>query len=616
MTETLLIPLNKLVAWDGNVRRTGASEAIDELAASIAAHGLLQAPVVRKVPGKKGNGKYAVIAGRRRLQALQLLANRGDLAGDWPVPCQPIDDAADAGEISLAENVVRVAMHPADQFEAFSGLLERGTDVSAIAARFGVTESVVAKRLKLGRLSPGVLDAYRAGDIGLEEAQAFTIVDDHAAQERVLADLKDWSFGPSQIRQRLTEGEVSATDKRVRFIGLEAYEQAGGGVRRDLFDDADSGTILDPALLDRLVTDRLAVSADTVRTEGWAWVETAADFDRSMLSEFRRVHPTQLDPTETQQEQLAALSAEYDALVDAEDDEAITDRLAAIERDIDAIEESLTVWSPETLAAAGAIVSLSWNGEVAIERGLVRRGDESDEVSVGEPEKRGPAEISTVLIADLTAEKTAALQVALGANAKVALATVVHALALPVFYTGACCASCIEVTLRVSHPERHIANPDSVRALNVNADREMTWARLLPEQEEELWPWCFTQPQETLLSLQAFLVAQGLNAVRHKGDRPNSYRLVHADALAQALELDMAAWFTPTAENYFSRISSAQIVEALCEAKGGTPAPAWSKMKKAELAAFAARELTGSGWLPSVLRPGEIVPVNDDELPV
>jgi len=59
MTTTTDIPLNKLVAWDGNVRKT-ASNGIDELAASIAAHGLLQSLVVRK----HGRGKFAVVAGR------------------------------------------------------------------------------------------------------------------------------------------------------------------------------------------------------------------------------------------------------------------------------------------------------------------------------------------------------------------------------------------------------------------------------------------------------------------------------------------------------------------------------------------------------------------------
>ena len=70
MTAITDIPLNKLIAWDGNVRKTGPEKGIDELAASIAAHGLLQSLVVRK----HTRGKFAVVAGRRRLRALKSLA--------------------------------------------------------------------------------------------------------------------------------------------------------------------------------------------------------------------------------------------------------------------------------------------------------------------------------------------------------------------------------------------------------------------------------------------------------------------------------------------------------------------------------------------------------------
>src|SRR5579864_2513947 len=112
MTETIAIPLNKLLAWEGNVRKTDPDKGVDELAASIAAHGLLQSLVVRK----DRRGKYAVIAGRRRLFALQSLAEAGTVEADMAVPCHVIDDDADATEISLVENVQREPMHPADQF--------------------------------------------------------------------------------------------------------------------------------------------------------------------------------------------------------------------------------------------------------------------------------------------------------------------------------------------------------------------------------------------------------------------------------------------------------------------------------------------------------------------
>ena len=158
-------------------------KASKELVASISAHGLLQSLIVRETP----DGNFAVVAGRRRLMALKLLAKTGKLAPDFPVPCHVVAGEADASEISLAENVVRVAMHPADQFEAFRTVIDNGATVAYVAARFGVSEDMVEKRLKLGQLSPVILAAHRSDDLSLEQAQAFALSDDHAAQEAVYA---------------------------------------------------------------------------------------------------------------------------------------------------------------------------------------------------------------------------------------------------------------------------------------------------------------------------------------------------------------------------------------------------------------------------------------------
>lgn len=539
--------------------------------------------------------------------ALRLLLEQGKIATDMPVPCQPVAADADAGEISLAENIVRVAMHPADQFEAFRDLVDRGVDVATVATRFGVAEAVVAKRLKLGRLSPLVLEAYRNGDIDLEEAQAFAISDDHQAQERVLAEVSEWNRSPALIRRHLTEGEIPATDKRVRFVGLDAYEQAGGVVRRDLFDDEASGTLLDTVLLGRLVGEKLSVLAGTVRAEGWAWVDIVADFDRSALAHFRRVQPDRIDLTDEQQALSDALSEEYDTLADSaeadEGDETVLARLEEIEEALSGIEQSQVVWPAETLAAAGAIVTVTYNGMPAIERGLIRRGDEPVDAVEDQSAPREPAGISAALIEDLTAQKTAALRVALTGNVPVALAATVHAMAIPVFYPHAAERSCLQITLQETTPERLVKQEAGLAALQTNADAQVLWSERLPTDAAAFWPWCLEQTQATLLSLLAFVAAQAVNAVRQKADRPDSRHLVGANALGEAMAFDMAAWFTPGVDNYFGRISSAQIVAALCEAKGVSPAPSWSKMKKAELAAFAAREIAGTGWLPEVLRP-------------
>ena len=128
--QTTEISLKKLLAWNGNVRRTNPDKQIEELAASIAAVGLLQNLVVRQ----ESRGKFTVVAGRRRLLALSQLAAAGTVKSTMPIPCRLLDPDAGLTEISLTENVVRESMNPADEFEAFQRLTDEGMCVADIAA--------------------------------------------------------------------------------------------------------------------------------------------------------------------------------------------------------------------------------------------------------------------------------------------------------------------------------------------------------------------------------------------------------------------------------------------------------------------------------------------------
>ena len=605
MIETLSIPLNKLSVWSGNVRKTGAGEAIDELAASIEAHGLLQPLIIRK----EKRGRYAVVAGQRRLMALALLASQERVAVDMPVTCVVTPARADAGEVSLAENVVRMAMHPADQFEAFRDLVDRGIDAASVARRFGITEAAVLKRLKLGRLSPVVLDAYRNGDLDLDEAQAFAITDDHVAQERVLADLPDWNRSPRMIRSLLTEDEIPASDKRVKFVSIDAYENAGGLVRRDLFDDSHSGTILDPALLETLVTAKLMSIADDVRAEGWSWVEIEPMLDRGMLAAYRRSHPDQRPVSEEQQAEIDSLAATYDELADSSEaddsDEGLLSRLEAIELRLDEIEQGRLYWSEDIVAKTGAIISIGYGGDVAIERGLMRGDDnaDSDPVEIMRPDSAANTGVSAALVTDLTSRKTAAIQLVASKNVDVMIVAVVHALALQAFYRHAGERSCLKLAMQCVAPSRSMAVPDAYAPVQLMTVCHEEWAGRLPEDPANLWDWCLSQTTDVLLALLAHIGSLSIDAIRQKSDRVDHPRLVHADALGDAAGFDIGAHYTPDGATYFSRVSSAQIVTALCEAKGVAAAPAWSRMKKSELAALAAREVAGTGWLPEAIRP-------------
>ena len=163
------IPLSRLALAPENVRKTPPDPWADaELKASTAALGLLENLVVRTDPGSSpgqapdGVERYAVVAGGRRLKVMQALVEDGVFDVDHPVPCLVRDSDVEPAEVSLAENVVRIAMHPADQVVAFTKLAEAGQSISSIAARFGLSERLVEQRLRLGNAAPELLDAYRA----------------------------------------------------------------------------------------------------------------------------------------------------------------------------------------------------------------------------------------------------------------------------------------------------------------------------------------------------------------------------------------------------------------------------------------------------------------------
>ena len=91
---------------------------------------------------------------------------------------------------------------------------------------------------------------------------------------------------------------MRASDKRAQFVGIEAYEAAGGIILRDLFNSDDGGWLQDPALLDRLVTEKLEREAEAIRAEGWKWIEVAPDFPYGHTYDLRRLIGEQRKLTE------------------------------------------------------------------------------------------------------------------------------------------------------------------------------------------------------------------------------------------------------------------------------------------------------------------------------
>lgn len=617
MSDTVKIALNKLDADPNNVRKTYFKDSIDELAASLRAEGFqpLQNLVVRKGDKK---GRFYVTAGERRRRALEMLAEKGEIEADFAVNCM-VKDADDAAAVSLAENIMREDMHPADAFEAFKALADKGKSVAEIAARFGTTENTVTRRLALARVAPELIDLYREDEISTDQLKAFSITDDHARQVEVWNSLNQYDRHPNSIRRRLTEAEIALSAKTMRFIGVEAYEQAGGIVRRDLFSD-NGGYATDAALVDRLVMAKLDQIAEPIRAEGWKWVECFSE-QPSGFYNTPRIYPDTIPLSEEAQARLDQLCTEYDALAEliehgAADDDA-EDKIEVIEAEIESIKATTEGYAADAIARAGVSIWLDYSGDVSIYRGLLRNEDVTAKPSGTSKDSATDTEKaphSAALLQSLTAHKTAALQIEMMHNSEIALVAVVHSLLLSAFYSGASSQSCLQITMTKEYLEPSFATGEECRALEHVEQEIERMGDHLPGNPADLWDWLMTQHQSNLLELMAFAAARSVNVVKKPHDSYRDASRQHGNQLACALKMDMAEWFKPTAANYFGRVSRKVIEDAVAEVKGTDVAAKVGAMKKAEAAAYAEAQLAESQWLPEPVRIQTEVEADQDEV--
>ena len=389
------VPLSRLSLAPENVRKTPPDPRADaELKASIAALGLLENPIVRAdEPEEKGTDRYAVVAGGRRLKAIQALVEDGVLDADHPVPCLLKSGDVEPAELSLAENVVRIAMHPADQVVAFTKLVQAGQSVSSVAARFGLSERLVEQRLRLGNAAPELLDAYRADAIDLEVLKAFAVTTDRERQLAVWEQVSAQGYRPSawQVKRLLTEERVPGATAVARFVGVEAYEAAGGQVLRDLFarDDESGVWFEDPVLLEKLATDKLQAAADELATR-WKWASAMIEVEWGDTARYGRIEPQPAERTPEEQAEIGKLEARQAELAELDDDEWTQETLTeaeSIETRLDEIEgaiETRAVFRREDFAMAGCIVTVSQDGVLQVIAGLVKPEDMPKETGTAE----------------------------------------------------------------------------------------------------------------------------------------------------------------------------------------------------------------------------------------
>lgn len=558
-----------------NARRTRSNEGLDELKASIRAHGLIQALRVRHAE----DGKARIIAGHRRHRVLCELATDGDTAAGVlvtdeflvPVVFGDVDDVT-AREISQAENLIRLPQHEADTYQTFRDLADRGLDEAQIAARFGIDPKRVKRMLALGRLSPLILDAWRDGSLdergrAFETVRAFTLAPSIEEQERVFKKLsKDRNLHGHAVMLAFG-GADHEIKKWVKIAGLDAYKAAGGAVTTDLF--GDDHIVADKALMHRIAEESIQAKLDGLKAEGWSWVSTDKDLGYYWKHSWKREKPGDGKATADEKKRIKKLEK-----AEAKGTEGAKVELGAL-----LIEIASRQWTPEQLGKAGAVVEIGYHGDVEIVRGVVKPAPEKKaSSSSGEPKEKGPPTISNALHQRLSAQATLAVRQALQDEPRVGLVALLAGF----------------MTHRRMHSDSPVRVYHEGFAKAHGQDKETfasVFARLSAMTDQEL------------LEVAASCAADAVHMERpHVGRAPFDADAGPLAASISAGRLTAALQATFDAADYFSGASKPFVVAAIREALNDDEARKADKMKKAELTAFALANVPQTGWLPPELR--------------
>ncbi len=209
----------------------------------------------------------------------------------------------------------------------------------------------------------------------LEQIMAIKLSPDHKRQLQVweLINLS-WNTEPYQIRRILTETSVRASNRRAVIVVVEAYKSAGGTMLHGFFQVDDGGWFEDPALLDRLVNEKLQGEAKAIASEGCKWIEATLDLPYGYSHGLRRLASDPAPMADAEGAALAKLLAENLALKEEysgkdEVSAEIDARLDELEMAMEALDTRPLIFDPAEIAWAGVFVKIDLDGRLAAHHG-------------------------------------------------------------------------------------------------------------------------------------------------------------------------------------------------------------------------------------------------------
>ena len=262
------LTVDRLCVSSCNVRTDARdNEATTALERSIAQRGVIMPLVVHPTDQP---GVYGVLAGGRRYRSVRNLVARGQLRADYLVPVIVRQaEEAELVETSAAENLIRRDLRDYEVYAAVRRAADAGDDIAAIAEALGQEQLQIQRWLRLGRLAPAIFTTFAEDKLTREQASAYAATEDHdlqAAAFEVLGKLPVYQQTPARIRAELRVGDAQLA-RLLRFVGEDAYRDAGGGYELDLFADQAEvrGRVMDEDVLQRLASDRLGEVRNAAR---------------------------------------------------------------------------------------------------------------------------------------------------------------------------------------------------------------------------------------------------------------------------------------------------------------------------------------------------------------